>query len=953
MENILATATLITYGDGEKIAGVLNAVAMIMNSNGTDNFVRPLAMLCAFICGAFGISKALFSGSMESLLSKYLFPILIISTFFMVPTTTVRVEDLLIRANSRTVDNVPLLLGRFAALTSTASYHITRSLESVFHLTNDSIGEHKLSDYEETGMIFGAGAAVDLTLFKITDAELEKNLRNFSKQCVLYDIALGRYSINSLKKSTDLWDFFEANTSNVRMIPYCSSDTSNQTQKVKCEYKTCKEAITEMRKKLSSEVAYYEKADMLKGLPVAFQAFTGMANASKENILGQQMMMQMLSSEFNGSSFAKIRADNYQKSYMNTLGSLAAKTIIGTRSAVEGVIYGSFVLILPFSLLPGGLTFISRWMWFVIWIQMWPPFFVIINYIMLLVAEAKVQTLSGIGLSFYTNVGIQDIQDQVLAMAGYLSANVPFITYTFLHGGINAVGSLSSAIMSPLTSAASIAAGEETSGNYSFGNVSTGNMSHHNDNAFQTNSAPSLRSQVITANNGVDSTTFGYNDQIHSQGRSDLGMGFAYDETNSASMSSAIAQSQAMTASKESAYTTAASSHVRNTANLVETLSKSENYNSGTSQGTSFGIQKDASEAISIAERYGSSMGMNTRDSLETLASVSGGYGLPHWFPMFNLAANGSLSSTTSDDATKALSAAQDAVRSSDFKTHLQKIQNFAENSGATSLIDEAKRTAHDYSESCDMVKSSQEAYRAALSTTNQLTENAAWLENTSQHVTYKQTEEFSKWINDTGAMRFSEFERVTNSGSDEERVWLLNKYAEFNREMHPSLLREPSIEGFAPLEDMYNGAKNEMPNINYDDEKQRVSEAYTKFNNDAELTPGEVSRKRDELDHLYNRKGDHDIENKLVLREHNLDVSLKEIRNPIINESNKLLAIRKVGHVLDDAVSVVGNVVSGGVEAGSIVSLWSDKYSQYSDQNENKNSFNIKSKPFWLKEAD
>lgn len=109
------------------------------------------------------------------------------------------------------------------------------------------------TSYNSTGMIFGAETSLDANKYQLSNPDLEQNLKLFSKQCVLYDLALGRYSIDEMKKATDLWKFFEEKTSNTRMITYRAPESSG---KQKTRYLTCKEAIAVMTPVFEKEKAY-------------------------------------------------------------------------------------------------------------------------------------------------------------------------------------------------------------------------------------------------------------------------------------------------------------------------------------------------------------------------------------------------------------------------------------------------------------------------------------------------------------------------------------------------------------------------------------------------------------------------------------------------------------------------------------------------------------------------
>jgi conjugal transfer mating pair stabilization protein TraG len=117
-------------------------------------------------------------------------------------------------------------------------------------------------------------SAMDISRYRITNADLGKNLRTFCRQCVLYDIHLGRYTVDELKKATDLWKFLEERTSKVRMIKYTPIGKENASKKHRSEYLTCNKAIQKMTPFFEQEKRYYAQLDICKNLGLTFQALT-------------------------------------------------------------------------------------------------------------------------------------------------------------------------------------------------------------------------------------------------------------------------------------------------------------------------------------------------------------------------------------------------------------------------------------------------------------------------------------------------------------------------------------------------------------------------------------------------------------------------------------------------------------------------------------------------------
>jgi conjugal transfer mating pair stabilization protein TraG len=147
--------TVITYGGGEILTKIFQAISMVFN-HGEDGIIRPLMVICASLGGFYALTKAFFSSSFETLVLRYYFPLLVIGSCFLIPTTTLHIEDVLTkvelgeksRTSSYSVRNVPLLLGKFAEIVSSIGYQLSEKIEKVMHTPNDLA-------YNTTGMIFG------------------------------------------------------------------------------------------------------------------------------------------------------------------------------------------------------------------------------------------------------------------------------------------------------------------------------------------------------------------------------------------------------------------------------------------------------------------------------------------------------------------------------------------------------------------------------------------------------------------------------------------------------------------------------------------------------------------------------------------------------------------------------------------------------------------------------
>ena len=765
----MSNLTVVTYGGGEILFHIFNAIAMLMG-RGEHGIIWPLAMIIASFGGVWAISKAFFSSQVEVFITHYILPVMAIPCLLMVPTSNVKIEDVL-KDVSYKVDHVPLFFAKIAELTSTVGYRLTQGMENVMHVPNDL-------SYNKTGMLFGAETAIDISKYKVTNATLEQNLSKFARQCIVYDLALGRYSLDELKKTTDLWTFLKARTSKVNMIHYFDP-------KVQAgfggEYISCRNVLPKIEALFAKERAYYSQHELLKHLPLTFQALTGIQKESEE-LIGQQIMMSTLSQGLPSSNLAKLRAEAQQKSTYKVMGSMASSSLITMRVVLEALIYGAFLIVVPLALIPGGIKFIFSWLWLCIWIQLWPPFYAILNYIMQIASKNYSATLlfglSGDerGLSFFTSEGLQNLHENISATAGYLSLSIPFISYTILQGAqsfVHLVGTLAG----PAQSAATGAATEQTSGNYSMSNTNFGQMSYANTSALQSNTAPSLSSGFITEHHGSHSEVHTPNGSIISQHASVLTSRLSSDSAINEHLQNSLQTAQTHTASTQQSYTDSISKHARAVEDFTKHFGSSSSFSENTSERDSAGIQKSCGWVNNTAENFARTHNISGNEAMDMLMSVgaSGSVG----FNLFGCGAGfnrGATHNTTNSvGLSEALSDAETITSSKDFQEHFNNITEFAKNSAHSSMSDEGVKLASGFCESLDNVTSSQESYQNAISDMSQATQNLSWSENNTQSIRHSLDQDFVDWsINTIGHRETIE---MLNSPSHTRRDQMMGEF--------------------------------------------------------------------------------------------------------------------------------------------------------------------------------
>lgn len=748
---------IITFGGGEYLVKIFTAISMLFyGANEEYSIVRPLCALAASVGGSLALARFVFQPNVELFFSKYLFPMFIIPILFVVPSTKVYIIDKLTENSLAkdavhkpyVVDKVPFLFAKIASFSSSIGYKLTSAIENVMHTPDDV-------QYCKTGMIFGADTSLDFSKLRLNNGTIAQNIHQFTQQCVIYDIALGRYSIDEMKKTTDLWKFLESRTSNVRMIQYLDPNSKGVS-----EFLTCKQSIEKMRPFFAKEAEYYSKHTVLKNLPISFRTLIDFKTESQNKVEGQivqaatdaDLSTQIITANsFNDamSRFAKERAITNQRSIYQTTGANAGNGLMMMRIVIEALVYACFPLILPLSLLPFGIKFLHGWIYLNVWIQLWPPLYAILNYIFVIGVKAYAASVmnGSQGYSIFTSSGLQDLYLDTSAIAGYLSFSVPLLSFYLLNNLqslVHATGSLGS----PMQSAASTAAMEHNTGNYSYANTSMGQLSYDNQSAFQHNSSATLSSGSFIDNYGTHSIAYGNEGLTVNQNPSNLNTSIQTAEAYTQQLQKAEQNARSQVETCQSSFTETMGIAERNSADLIQHVANSESYSQGISESKSQNVQESANWIVNAAESWGHNNGISARESLEYFTGLGLDFSL-------GFSARGGRSNNINALSEDSRASAENLVHSRDFQEHYQNVFNSTRNENSNFATDEGLRYVENYVNSMENLKSNQEQYSNALSHLNQVSENLSYVQSNTSSVNANLNTEFANWLNDKGALSY------------------------------------------------------------------------------------------------------------------------------------------------------------------------------------------------------
>lgn len=480
---------IFTVGGGDYLVNVFQAVAAWTGNGGYKSLLQVVMVMGL---GLSAITLA-FNQDWRAWINWFLGATLIYSCL-MVPRLDVHVTDRLNPSLApANVSNVPLGLALMASFTSQVGDYLTGSAEVVFGLPGDL-------NYSKNGMIYGARLYDATRSLRISDPEFAANLDEHFRQCVFYDVLLGRYSMKELAETSDIWMTI-APGSQARAQRFLTRDTG--TGQVTSNIITCREAYDALnaqwaglidgmgtvfgRQLYPNQTAALAKAKLFADLPVAYQYLTGIsANATEIfkqtltiNAMSQAMhSMAATSGAGNVDVYAQTRADIQTERTYGSIASNAMKWVPLLNVVLTVLFYALFPVLFPLFLLPKtGPLALKGYVTGFFYLAAWGPLFVILHMMLMYKGAADMSAVAGSsGLSLASFTGMADVNSDIGLLAGYLIASVPFLAGGVAKGAM-AISHHATSYLNPSQNAAEEAAREASTGNVSLGNTSFENSS--------------------------------------------------------------------------------------------------------------------------------------------------------------------------------------------------------------------------------------------------------------------------------------------------------------------------------------------------------------------------------------------------------------------------------------------------------------------------------------------
>ena len=480
-----------TYGHYDAMFYVLNGIKMIMNSDFTGAMIKLMALIATSYYAIRGMAESS-QGGVGHYLLKTIGMLMLISALLM-PKADIWVVDR-ISGKREIVSDLPYAFVLPVGILEAIGAGITSLFEQAFSRVNSMA-------YKDYGLIFGQRLVQESKNWRINNPEFARNMNIFLKRCVVLEAMIGaRFTPEDVFNSTDMFRLVTENAGTFRQVDFRVNK--------RLERLNCKDAGGALKSYLKPEIEFlnfkYKNSDFSiagkdqnlgnmqinqllgRNLEAGYATSLGV-NGSAAEIIRQNMMINSLKDWGNISDkYGYTRADDLQKSNWKISGDLAKEYLPLLLNIMKGLIYSSFIFIVPLMILSGGVTHYLKYCSVVFSLQIWPALNAVLNLFIELYSNLRGTALTGGQLTFANFNQVHESVDSIVLVASGLQMTIPFLSFAIVQGGVGSFVHLASSLQSASSSAAGTAGGEVTTGNRSFDNINKDTASIGNKSGFKT-----------------------------------------------------------------------------------------------------------------------------------------------------------------------------------------------------------------------------------------------------------------------------------------------------------------------------------------------------------------------------------------------------------------------------------------------------------------------------------
>lgn len=517
------------YQNADSLFGIFNASAAIHASGEYASAVAAVAF-CGFVAAllAYAFAPEKLQGW------RWLASVTLVFGLLIVPKVSVGILDKTGGAPVKVVDNVPFGVALLGSVTSTIGHTLTGLFETAFQYLPGGAAQPGELSYEQHGLMFGNRLVRETADVVFQDPAFRVDLINFIHNCTTYDLIDGTLDPATFSASSDVWPLM-ASPNPARFTTVTTSaqnaggNSGGNSGKNGGEdgsvligaavgvgsavgIDTCPNVYHNLQARLPAQLVRIQGRLAFQLNPTLPRAAAASviasqiqqaylrnsiadASAGAADIVRQNAMLnviqdagKMVGQKVNDPAamvlaVGRAQAVAQQNASWLNYGKVAEQALPVFRNVVEAMAYAMFPLFVLLLLMTSGretMLAFKGYAGLLIWIQLWPPLYAILNYMASTYAAYDLAAASDLGtgakaLSLQTASGIYARAISGEAVVGYLSLSIPFIAWASLKR-METVGTALAGGLSGLQAALTGSTASAALGNTSMGNVAMDQM---------------------------------------------------------------------------------------------------------------------------------------------------------------------------------------------------------------------------------------------------------------------------------------------------------------------------------------------------------------------------------------------------------------------------------------------------------------------------------------------
>lgn len=438
------------YWNTVELAAIFNAVASITGSGDFNGLLRTLALV-----GMISLVLTVLAGRgrMEDMW-RWVIMMAIFNSMLLVPKSNVIIVDRTGTQAPATVANVPIGLASFAHGISKIGDWLTTSFETVFALPDDI-------QFRKNGTLFGHRVLREIQSAKIENQIVFNDFIEFYRECVQPELATNTLTAEDLMKSSDIWTTLNGATNPSRLVTIADPDTrAASTVGCNTAYTSLNawlttDANTALQRFGQSQYPDMTAANAKAAITSAIQTtdgyMVGVARAAVDRVRNAQVANAVIDAPYAisaqlgdaasaATNLDAARAIRSMESGYVLMAKVAESTMPKIRNIIEMIQYAVFPIVLLMIVVAGhyGGTVLKGYLMSLMWVQLWPPLYAVMHYIMTLHGAADMTAATGglaESLSQYNYINNATISEE--AIAGFMSATViPAVAWGLVQAGM-------------------------------------------------------------------------------------------------------------------------------------------------------------------------------------------------------------------------------------------------------------------------------------------------------------------------------------------------------------------------------------------------------------------------------------------------------------------------------------------------------------------------------------